>query len=86
MSRYEFSLRQEVLMEKGAAVLGDLFRYERNQNLSDRSHPVAVLYDLVWSAKQNILLAESETDLTLIEGQFALADQFLNRIEVGGNV
>ncbi len=82
MSRYEFSLRQEVLMEKGADVLGDLFRYERTQSSSERSSPVSVLYDLVWAAKQNILLAQSEGDLAAIEGQFDLTHAFLNRLEV----
>lgn len=82
MSSYEFSLRQEVLMEKGAAVLGDLFRYEREKKLVDQSHPVTVMYNLVWSAKQDILLAKSETELAQIEGQFDLANRFLNKIEV----
>ncbi len=83
MSRYEFSLRQEVLLEKGADVLGDLFRYERAQGTPKGSSPISVLYDLVWTAKQNILLARSENDLSAIEGQFDLAHAFLNRIEVG---
>ena len=83
MSRYEFSLRQEVLMEKGASVLGSLYHYERGQNR--QSHPVKVMYDLVWSAKQNILLATSEKELDRIEGQFELAGQFLSGIEAGGN-
>ncbi len=82
MSRYEFSLRQEVLLEKGADVLGDLFRYERAQGTKGSSS-ISVLYDLVWTAKQNILLARSENDLSAIEGQFDLAHAFLNRIEVG---
>lgn len=85
MSRYEFSLRQEVLMEKGADILGDLFRYERAQIPDEKSHPISVLYDLVWTAKQNILLAQSEHDLAAIEGQFDLAHAFLSRIEVAGN-
>jgi len=83
MSRYEFSLRQEVLLEKGADVLGDLFRYERSQGTPEGSGPISVLYDLVWAAKQNILLARSESDLSAIEGQFDLAHAFLNRIEAG---
>ena len=33
MSRYEFSLLQEVLMEKGAGVLGDLSRYKHQNGL-----------------------------------------------------
>jgi hypothetical protein len=86
VSNYEFSLRQEVLMEKGAAVLGDLFRYERDQKLTDPSHPVVIMYGLVWSAKQDILLAKSETELAQIEGQFDLANRFLNGIEVSAHV
>ena len=85
MSRYEFSLRQEVLLEKGAAVLGDLFRYERSQNRTGQNDPVSVLYDLVWSAKQDILLAQSEADLAQIEGQFDLAGRFLGRIAADDN-
>lgn len=83
MSRYEFSLRQEVLMEKGASVLGNLYHYEREQN--GQSHPVQLMYDLVWSAKQDILLATSEKELDRIEGQFDLAGRFLSGIEAGGN-
>lgn len=82
MSSYDFSLRQEVLLEKGAAVLSNLFRYEREQSLSALSQPVSILYDLVWTAKQDILLAKSETELAQIEGQFDLADRFLHGIEV----
>ena len=83
MSRYEFSLRQEVLMEKGASVLGSLYHYEREQN--GQNHPVQLMYDLVWSAKQDILLATSEKELDHIEGQFDLAKRFLSGIEAGDN-
>ena len=85
MSRYEFSLRQEVLMEKGADILGNLFQYERAQNSMEKSQPIAVLYELIWNAKQDILLAQSEHDLAVIEGQFDLARTFLSRIEFVGN-
>ena len=80
MSRYEFSLLQEVLMEKGAGVLGDLSRYQRQNGISERTHPVAVLYSLVWNAKQDILSAKSKEELDRIEGQFDLANQFLSRV------
>ena len=33
MSRYEFSLLQEVLMEKGAGVLGDLSLYKHQKGI-----------------------------------------------------
>ena len=42
MSRYEFSLLQEVLMEKGAGVLGDLSQYKRQNGIVDRRHPVSI--------------------------------------------
>lgn len=63
MSRYEFSLLQEVLMEKGAGVLGDLSRYKRQKGISERTHPVAVLYSLAWNAKQDILSAKTKEEL-----------------------
>ena len=83
MSKYEFSLRQEVLLEKGASVLGDLFRYEWENGISateDLKHPVGVMHDLVWSAKRDILSAETEEDLVKIETEFDLANRFLNGI------
>ena len=86
VSRYEFSLRQEVLMEKGASVLGNLFHYEQEKKLTGQNHPVRVMYDLVWTAKRDILLASSEKDLDRIEGQFDLAKGFLSRVEAGLNV
>lgn len=81
MNGYEFSFRQEVLLEKGASVLGDLFRYKRETG-RDEHHPVSVMYGLVWSAKQDILMAKTETELARIEEQFDLADRFLAGIEV----
>lgn len=84
MSRYEFSLLQEVLMEKGAGVLGDLSSYKHRNGIVDRDDPVSVLYSIVWNAKQDILSARSEKELDQIEGQFNLANQFLMR--VGGIV
>lgn len=84
MSGYEFSLRQEALLEKGASVLGDLFRRQRETE-QDRRHPLSVMYDLVWSAKQDILTATTETELAQIEGQFELADHFLAGIEAESN-
>ncbi len=88
MSRYEFSLRQEVLLEKGADVLGNLFRYEWENGLSiadDLSHPVIVMHDLIWAAKRNILCAKTEVDLAKIEAQFDFANVFLSKIEAGVN-
>lgn len=80
MSGYEFSLRQEVLLEKGASVLGDLFRLKREtEQEQDQRRLLSVMYGLVWSAKQDILTAK--TELAQIEGQFDLANRFLARIE-----
>ena len=83
MSRYEFSLKQEVLLEKGAGVLGDLFRYERRNGIDpqDRMHPVAVIYSLVWNAKQKVLGVETETDLARIDAQFDMARRFCAELE-----
>ena len=57
MSNYEFSLRQEVLLEKGADILGSLFHFARNNHISpsDKKDPVNVVYGLVWNAKGRIL-------------------------------
>lgn len=85
MSRYEFSLRQEVLLEKGAAVLGDLFQYKQQKQIMEKTHPVAVMYSLIWAAKRAVLAAETEAALEQIEGQFNLADRFLAGMEAGAN-
>ena len=84
MSGYEFSLRQEILLEKGASVLGDLFRRE-HETVQDQRQPLSVMYGLVWSAKQDILTAKTEMELAQIEGQFDLADRFLAGIEAETN-
>ncbi len=88
MSRYEFSLRQEVLMEKGADVLGDLYRYEWANGISateDLTHPVVVIHDLVWSAKRDILSAQTEEELAKIEAEFDFACRFLSGIGAAAN-
>ena len=66
MNSYEFSLWQEVLLEKGASVLGDLFRLKR--------------YGLVWSAEQDILMSQTESELDQIKGQFNLVNNFVSKI------
>ena len=81
MSKYEFSLRQEVLMEVGASVLGDLFRYCEEKNIESKLDPVSILYGLVWNAEQDILLSKTEAELEQIEGQFHLARNFLSGLE-----
>lgn len=85
MSKYEFSLRQEVLLEKGAAVLGDLFRYKRQNKITEKKDTISLMYSLVWSAKQDILLANSESDLAQIEGKFDFANSLLAEIEAPAN-
>lgn len=70
---------QEVLLEKGAGVLGNLSRYKRQNGIAERTRPVAILYSLVWNAKQDILSAKSKEELDRIEGQFNLANQFLSK-------
>ena len=77
-SRYEFSLRQEVLLEKGAGILGSLSRYGQRNGVAvaDRDHPINVMYHLVSKAKHDVLMAETELDLVKIEAQFDLAKQF----------
>lgn len=85
MNRYEFSLRQEVLMEVGAGVLGDLFQYRRQKQIVDETHPVSVMYSLAWKAKHDILAAKTEADLDQIERQFNLAKRFLAGAEADAN-
>lgn len=82
MSNYEFSLRQEVLLEKGADILGTLFHFARSKDISpaDKTDPVNVVYSLVWDAKSNILSASTEADLNHIEAQFDFARRFYTGI------
>ena len=84
MYSYEFTLRQELLLEKGASVLGHLFRFKRQRGIIGWEDPVSVLYGLVWSAKRDILISKTESELDEIEGQFNLADLFISKI--GGSV
>lgn len=81
MSKYEFSLRQEVLMEIGASILGDLFRYSEEKNIHDEADPISIFYDLIWNAKQDIIISQTEAELEQIEGQFHLARSFLSGLE-----
>ena len=83
MSSYEFSLRQEVLLEEGAGILASLFHFARKNHISpsDKKDPVNVVYGLVWNAKSNILGADTETELNQIETQFEFARKFYAGIE-----
>ena len=58
MSAYEFSLLQEVLMEKGSAVLGDLFRFRNDNNVCDRKDPTAAMYSVAKFDMANAILSE----------------------------
>lgn len=82
MSKYELSLRQEVLMEVGASILGDLFRYSEKNKIEDDDDPVSILYNLIRSAKQDVILSQTEAELEQIEGKFCLARDFLSGLEM----
>lgn len=78
MSNYEFALRQEVLLEKGADILGTISRFGRKNNISpsDQANPINVMYALVWNSKRSILGARTESELDQIEIQFDFARRF----------
>lgn len=84
LSSYEFSLRQEVLLEMGADILGDIVRFGRKNNISplDSANPINVMYGLVWNVKRQILCAETEKELDQIRLQFEFAQRFSAGIEV----
>lgn len=73
---YDFTLKQEVLMEKGADVQGELFRFQRNAPSAALNKSAGILYELVGIAKHDILTAKSESDLSRIEGKFDLARSY----------
>ena len=68
MTTREFSFRQELLLEKGAEVIGDYMRYENKMNLNDEKNPICILHDFVWNAKQDILASTTPEELDKIEG------------------
>jgi hypothetical protein len=82
MDKYLFSIRQEILIDKGAAILAGFFHYARDYNipLEDKQNPINIMYGLVWDAKHNILLASTENDLDKIEAQFDFARRFYREI------
>ena len=82
MDKYQFSLRQEILLDKGAAILAGFFHYARDYNipLEDRQNPINVISDLVWDAKSNILGSSTEAELDKIEAQFDFARRFYKEI------
>lgn len=82
MDKYQFSLRQEILLDKGAAILAGFFHYARDYNipLEDRKKPINVISDLVWDAKSNILGSSTNAELDKIETQFDFARRFYREI------
>ena len=68
-------------MEVGASILGDLFRYSEENKIENDADPVNILYYLIGSAKQDIVLSQTEEELEQIEGQFCLARNFLSGLE-----
>lgn len=82
MDKYQFSLHQEILLDKGTDILAGFFHYARDNNipLEDTHNPINVMYRLVRDAKHNILLASTETDLYKIEVQFDFARRFYKEI------
>lgn len=69
-------------MEKGAGVLGDIYRYESMYHISDPDNPISKMYSRIWKAKRDILLAKTEEELNRIEGQFDLAAGLLSDLGV----
>ena len=80
---YEMTLRKEVLLEKGAAVLADLFHYKQSNNIKDDFHPVSIMFTLVYNAKEDILGAKTDADLDRIDGKFEMASSFITDISAG---
>ena len=83
MNSYELSLRQEVLLEKGADILGAISRIGRKNNISpeNKSDPINVMYALVWNIKRGVLGAKTDSELDRIESLFDCASCFSSAIE-----
>ena len=79
MTKYEIAFKGEILMEKGAGVLADMFWYSKKNPGSDSY--ILPLEQMVWSAKQDILGAKTELDLAEIKGKFDFASGFLSALE-----
>lgn len=86
MSAYEIAFKGEILMEKGAEVSADLYRFTQGNPDGENGDGVAVaLRRLIWAAKQQILAAETEMDLVRIEAKFDLARDILKLVGEGEN-
>lgn len=82
MDKYQFSLRQEILLDKGSDILAGFFHYARDYNipLEDKQNPINVMYSLVRDAKSNILGSNTNAELDKIEAQFDFAHRFYQKI------
>lgn len=83
MSSSEFSLWQEILTEMGNDILGTLSQYDRRNNIApeDPNDPINIMRGLVWDIKQEILSAETGSELEQIEMQLKFVQLFSARIE-----
>lgn len=78
---YEFTLKQEVLMEKGADVQGEVFRFQRQAPSASLGKATGILYELVGVAKHDILTAKNESELNCIESKFDFARSYITELE-----
>ena len=85
MTLYELAFEGEILMEKGADVMGDLFRYSKSLPAGEDRTVLTVLSDLVWGAKRDVLMAKTEKELAMIEGKFDLVRDCLQKLEERAN-
>ena len=63
MSKYEFSLRQEMLLGKGADILGGLSLYSKKNNIptSDYADHIHVMYSQMWESKHDTVVILLDT-------------------------
>lgn len=81
INKYQFAVKQEVLLEKGAGILGEIFRFEKENGCIELNHVTSKLYSRVWRAKRDILVANTGEELNRIDGQFDLAVGLLSDLE-----
>ena len=81
MNAYELTLRKEVMLEKAAGILGELFRFQQSTSDTGTSRAAQILFDLVGDAKNGILLANDAAALDAIEGKFDLSKRFVSELE-----
>ena len=80
MNDYELTLRKEVMTEKAAGILGDLFRYAQENQIEDNTNPVNIMFSLLWNAKEDIISATSGVELDRIDGKLDIALSFTTDI------